>query len=170
MISFHKTYPVPSSVRRGVSSCRQGSAGAATTATATAPGGAEAERRARGQGSGGLGGGGRARVVGDGPRAVAGALGRADAVLGAAAGAAGGPPGGEVDHVVEPVSRAEAGTATLLAVPRPLEAPGLSAAGVLRRVFFVFVYVSVPWEGGRESEHGKHDKHGGREQGGKMER
>lgn len=122
---------MPSGVRRGVPSRRQASA--ATAATTTASRSAEAERRGRRQGGGGglHGGGGGAGVVRDGTRAVAGALGWADAVLGAAAGAARGPAGGEVDHVIEPVSRAEAGTAALLAVPRPLEAPGLSAAGVL---------------------------------------
>lgn len=146
--SDSKTHPVPSGVRRGVPARGQG--GAATATGTTAHRTTEAERRARRQGGGGgLGGGGRAGVVRDGSRAVAGALGRADAVLGAAAGAAAGaagrPPRGEIDHVVEPVRRAEPGTAALLTVPRPLEAPGLSAAGVLhgrrrrrRRFFFSF--------------------------------
>lgn len=92
---------------------------AANTTTNTARG-TKAKRRHEGQAGPG---GGSGRVVGERARPVARPLGRA-AALGA-------PPGGKVNHVVKLVRSAEPCALSLVSVPRPLEASGLGAAGVL---------------------------------------
>lgn len=162
------THPVPSSVGRRVPPLRRrshpsadtvtaGSTAAPTTTTTAAHGRAKVERghrvrrRCRGSGGGGGGSGGSRRVVGENARAVPRPLGRAAAQLGAVA-AARRTPRGEVDHIVEPVRRAETGTAALFAVSRALQAAGLSAAGVLRVSVFGFLFCIGTTAGGGAGE------------------
>lgn len=115
---------------------RHGSTSADPTTNTTR--GTKAKRRHEGQAGPG---GGSGRIVSERARPVARPL-RGAAALGT-------PPGGKVDHVVKLVRSAETRAFSLVSIPRPLEAPGFGAAGVLKRIK---IGVTVGGRGGHGDE------------------
>lgn len=114
-------YPVPPGVGRSMPPLGHGTTAATTTTTTTTPCRSQAKRRHERQSRPGRDGGG---VVCGRPRSVTRTLGGTVAL--------GAPPRGEVDHVIELVRRAKSRALPFVPISRPLQAPGLRAAGVLK--------------------------------------